>query len=191
MRFLNTNKLSKLQFILGLSSLCLFIGITGISIFKIFLTDAPEKGVSKYLKAWKDNNYSERKKLSCLPEEVIDVPNLDIQSWDIREIKKNTKDIDSNYFSVFVKVNYVSNNSSIKRTIVFDVWNSEELFESAKRSLDEVDRKIGEMKEKVDSINKALGEPSVNYEHNPTILERDRYSLEKFCIHKVKTENEF
>lgn len=186
-RFLDNQKLSRFQMVLGLSFLSLFVGITGCGILNIFLSDTPESSASKYLQAWKDNNLIERKKLSCFPAEVINVPDFNIQSWDIIKTQENNKDIDSKYFTVFVKLNYNHNNNFIKRTIVFDIWNSEELFELGKRSVDKFNRKLEEIEGKLKPITEALGMTD-NYERSPITLTRDNYSLERYCIRGVKID---
>lgn len=188
MKLLDNQKLSKIQIMLGVFFLCL-VAVIGFSLLKVFIADTPERSTSKYLKAWKENNFTERKKLSCFSTEVLDVPNFDIQSWSIIETKENRKNLDSRYFSIFVKVNYFYNNSSIKRTIVFDVWNSEELFESAKRSVDKINRDIEGVRESLDSINEALGKPIESQKYTPTVVNRESYSLEKYCIHKIKEDS--
>ena len=188
MKFLDNYKFSKIQITLGIFFLCL-VGIIGFSLFKVFLADTPERSTNKYLKAWKENNVNEMKKLNCFSKEVLDAPNFDVQSWDIQswtiiETKENNENMDSKYFSIFVKVNYFYGNSSIKRTIVFDVWNSEELFEAGKRAIDSNQQSVAKI---LDYGNEWLGKPTESRPNNP--IKREFYSLEKYCIREMKEDS--
>jgi hypothetical protein len=175
-------RIGKVQ-IIGASLLLILVG--GISF--ALATPSPEKSVNQYIYALKNNDELSKQKLRCNSQRPVELSFSGIQSWQITESEKAFKDRDSKYIKVFARINY-SNNQSIARTIAFEVWESDELFEYAKRFKDKIDRQLQESEELVNSVNELLDQPSLNHTARLTILNRNDYSSEKYCVLGIQEE---
>jgi hypothetical protein len=181
----NSSQLN-IKVIFGIVMLCIFSFIIGNIVLKIFFSATPEGAADEYLRAWQLNKAEDKGEFSCLSKEPVEPPDLNVQSWEVlgKNEKVKESDLDSKYFEVSVKVQYLSKNDSvIKRTIVFNVWNTDELFESAKRGLDKHLMELEKTRKKLNIIMESLGEPGKKMNEQPSIvITRDMYSQQKYCI---------
>ncbi len=171
----------------------LFLITTSVCLLQscYLLPTNPKNTVENYLAALHDNN-EQKREFRCFPSDLAANPDpeLEIKSWSVvsQEEEIQEHDPDSKFFEVSAKVEYVSKAGfTVTRTLLFDVWDSDALFESSKRRQDKVSRLIEDSRQKTNAMRQALGEPLVEHSNAPaTLLDRSKISSNTYCITAIK-----
>lgn len=179
--------------------------VTSIAVFFCLLAgcgtgqNSPTSAVDAFLKAIQEDDLAAQEAISCYKDSSQPFINaarqrtkdnaylVDVQQW---KIVSNTESAtpnkpDDRYYTVLATVESNSAVGSTKRTWEFTVWNSEGLFESAKRRADEANKTMNEIYRNLDEMSKIVG-AKVDPQPSPIIPDRSNISEAPFCVLSVQ-----
>lgn len=152
-----------------------------------------QKSVNSYLKALGSDEQSSRQYLCWYRQEAKELsPELpvEIKKWEITGEKQQVdqKDPDSRHTIVSVRIESKSvGGFFVTRTWDFEVWKSDEFYESVKRAYDHVNQVFDNKNKVFEDTSKLLGDPTLA-KKSPLIPppKRNTINSKPYCITVIK-----
>jgi hypothetical protein len=156
------------------------------SLFGCQNASSPESVVNAYLETVKSGQSEKQKEFGCHANESpkVEQPLQAVEKWEVigKETKTDGRDSEAKYHLVAVKIQEKSiGGVTVDHTWKFKVWNSNELFESDKRTWDNFNRKGAQVMESVRQIQQAVGDTPTAKSH-PIVSKREEFSSNPFCV---------
>jgi hypothetical protein len=152
-------------------------------------SDTSKGTVEKYMKALSSGNSQLAMEYKChLKDGQITLP-PEIKTWEVlkQEPKTENKDPDSKYNIVSVRIESMSiGGFPVTRTWNFDVWKSDELFESNKRFADKTNRLFKDSSDLLNRTSKFLGKQPTLSPAPMWSPDRKEISSKLYCITRAE-----